>query len=217
MKGLLIKDFMLMKEQKNFFFMAVAIAVFMGAFYDNIAFMLGFTPFLLSTFSLSTISYDEFDNGNAFLFTLPVSRKGYAASKYCLALLLDGGACIFSTLIAVIFCIPKGNSSVFEIVMTAVIILPVLIMFQAVMIPLQLKFGSEKGRIVQIAALGLLGVIFVMAVKISKALKIDTAGIIDNLSKISMGIMAVCLFAAAAIILLISLKISVSIMKKKEF
>lgn len=87
-KGLFVKDFKLMKVQKNFFLVIVAVSVGMAAFYDDSTFMIGFLA--LSLFTLSTISYDEFDNGNAFLFTLPVSRTNYAVEKYCLALLLAG-------------------------------------------------------------------------------------------------------------------------------
>ena len=35
-------------------------------------------------FAITTISYDEFDNGLAFLMTLPVTRKQYVAEKYLL-------------------------------------------------------------------------------------------------------------------------------------
>ena len=31
---------------------------------------------------MSSISYDEFDNGNAFLFSLPITRKDYVLEKY---------------------------------------------------------------------------------------------------------------------------------------
>ena len=75
MKGLLIKDFKLMKMQKNFFLMMIAIVIAISFFQNEISFPLGFLPFVISLFSLSTISYDEFDNGNAFLFSLPISRK----------------------------------------------------------------------------------------------------------------------------------------------
>ena len=84
MKGLLIKDFKLMKMQKNFFLMMIAIVIAISFFQNEISFPLGFLPFVISLFSLSTISYDEFDNGNAFLFSLPISRKDYVKEKYLL-------------------------------------------------------------------------------------------------------------------------------------
>ncbi|MCI9487406.1 MAG: ABC-2 transporter permease [Lachnospiraceae bacterium] len=217
MKGLLIKDFKLMKGQKNFFFLVVLVSIGMPAFSGDATFMLGFLPFVLSMFTLSTISYDEFDNGNAFLFTLPVSRTGYAVEKYILALLLGGGAWVFATLLAVAFAVIKGTANISEILMAAVLILPVLIVIQALMIPFQLKFGSEKGRLALIGAFGLLAVIGVVAVKAAEMLGIDLWELIGNLPAMGMGVMITLLLLAAILVLLTSMKISCSIMKGKEF
>ena len=56
MKGLLIKDFKLMKMQKNFFLMMIAIVIAISFFQNEISFPLGFLPFVISLFSLSTTS-----------------------------------------------------------------------------------------------------------------------------------------------------------------
>ena len=159
MKGLLVKDFKLMKGQKNFYFIMIAVAVIMALFFDNPSFMIGFLSFVMSLFTLSTISYDEFDNGNAFLFTLPVSRTNYAVEKYCLALLLGGGAWVLSTILATVSAVIKETAAASDIAMTAVTIIPVLVVVQAVMIPFQLKFGGDKARIALIVAFGLLFVV----------------------------------------------------------
>lgn len=217
MKGLLIKDFKLMQGQKNFFFLLIAVAVATAAFSDDSSFMLGFLPFVLSLFTLSTISYDEFDNGNAFLFTLPISRTGYTVEKYCLSLLLGGSAWTFATLLSIIFSILKKTTAISEIIMIAVIILPVIILLQAVMIPFQLKFGGEKGRIALIGAFGLLSVISIVIVKVAEMLGVNITIIINNLSMINIGVIAAALLVIAIIFLLISIKISSSIMKRKEF
>lgn len=217
MKGLLIKDFKLMKGQKNFFFIMIAITVGMTAFSDNSSFMIGFLPFALSMVSLGTISYDEFDNGNAFLFTLPVSRTNYTVEKYCLSLLLSGGGWIFAMLLAMVSAMLNGTTPVSGIAMIAVMILPALVVMQAVMIPIQLKFGDEKRRIALIIAWGLLLVIGTLIIKTAQILGIDIAGIISHLSMVSMGVMITALIITAAVLLLVSVKISISIMKKKEF
>ncbi len=83
MKGLLIKDFKLMKMQKNFFIMIVVISFVVSLLTEDVTFMLGFISFITSLFTISTISYDEFDNGNAFLFTLPIDRKKICSRKVC--------------------------------------------------------------------------------------------------------------------------------------
>lgn len=217
MKGLLIKDFRLMKGQKNFFFVIVVISVGMAAFSEDLSFMMSFLPFVLSLFTLSTISYDEFDNGNAFLFTLPVSRAGYTIEKYCLALLLGGGAWVLSVLLAMGAVILRETASLSETVMMAVMMLPPLIVIQAVMIPFRLKFGGEKGRIALIGVFGLLSVIGIAAVKAARMFRIDIEDMLGILSAASMGTIVAALMVIAVILLLISVKISISIMKNKEF
>ncbi len=217
MKGLLIKDFRLMKGQKNFFFVIVVISVGMAAFSEDLSFMMSFLPFVLSLFTLSTISYDEFDNGNAFLFTLPVSRAGYTIEKYCLALLLGGGAWVLSVLLAMGDVILRETASLSETVMMAAMMLPPLIVIQAVMIPFQLKFGGEKGRIALIGVFGLLSVIGIAAVKAARMFGIDIEDMLGILSAASMGTIVAALMVIAVILLLISVKISISIMKNKEF
>ena len=79
MKGLLIKDFKLLKVQKNFFLLILCITIGMEIFTNSASssFIIGFLSFVATLFTLSSISYDEFDNGNAFLFSLPITRKSY--------------------------------------------------------------------------------------------------------------------------------------------
>ena len=49
--------------------------------------------------------------------------------------------------------------------MTALLVLPVIILLLSVMLPLHLKFGGEKGRIASIAAIWLLVILGVVVVK----------------------------------------------------
>ena len=88
MKGLFVKDLKLMMSQKNFLLLILAIVIGMMIFTDDVIFPLGFLSFTVSLFTVGTISYDDFDNGNAFLFTLPITRNHYVSEKYFLGLLL---------------------------------------------------------------------------------------------------------------------------------
>ena len=87
MKGLLIKDFKLLKGQKNFFMAITAISIIMIIVSPGTSFPIGLLGFVGALFSLSSISYDEFDNGNAFLFSLPITRKDYVLEKYIFGLI----------------------------------------------------------------------------------------------------------------------------------
>lgn len=218
MKGLLVKDFKLVKLQKNFFFMIIAVAVGVTIINDDATFMLSFLTFVMSMFTLSTISYDEFDNGNAFLFTLPVSRKSYVVEKYVFSFLLGGGSWVLAVLFAVVFSIIQGTVSVLEVVMAAVVIFMIMLMVQAAMIPFQLKFGGEKGRIAMVGAVGILFIIGFVAVKIAEGLGIDLLNVgIGSLSTVNMGMAVAIAIAVDAVVLLVSMKISISIMDRKEF
>ena len=87
MKGLLIKDFKLMKNQKQFFLMILFFCIFFVVINGNPAFMISYLMVMCSFFTLSTISYDDFDHGMGYLFTLPVTRKIYVTEKYVFGLL----------------------------------------------------------------------------------------------------------------------------------
>ena len=92
MKGLLIKDFKLMKNQKNFFFIMIFIAAAMLFAEFESTFVVSYFTMIASMFVLSTISYDEYDNGYAFLFSMPFSRTSYVKEKYIFSILMGGGA-----------------------------------------------------------------------------------------------------------------------------
>ena len=200
MKGLLIKDFKLMKMQRNFFFVIVMISVGQALFSDSLSVPIGFATFVFPLFTLSTISYDEFDNGNAFLFSLPITRAGYVVEKYCFALILALSAWTISTLLVVIAGTVRGGLDVMELVLTAVAILPVLFLILAVMLPVQLKFGGEKGRIALIIGIG-----------------VDLLAALNSLPDVSAGMLAGCAIGVTALILLGSALLSIRIVQHKEF
>lgn len=213
MKGLLVKDFKLMKVQRNFFFLLIAIFIAYAIVYDDVTFMIGFVTFGMSMFTLSTISYDEFDNGSAFLFTLPISRKSYAEEKYVFALLLSLGSWVITVLLAIV--LTKSPAS--ETLVPAVIIFIAVLVLQAVMIPLQIKFGGEKGRIALIAVVSLLALVCIGIGKLLEMLGVDIFTALDHLPSVSTGVLLIIAAAVVAVILLISMQISISIMNKKEF
>lgn len=218
MKGLLVKDFKLMMLQKNFLLLILAIVIGMMVFTDDVVFPLGFLSFIVSLFTVSTISYDDFDNGNAFLFTLPITRNNYVIEKYSLGLLFGCIAWILATVLGIIATVLKDTLPVADLVQSSLIILPIMIVVQAIMLPFQLKFGGDKGRIAMIGAFGALAVIALVIVKGAEAIfKVDLISLLDNLPTVSMGVLIAITIIIALLMLLVSMKISLSIMNKKEF
>lgn len=218
MTGLLVKDFKLMATQKNFFLVILLIVIGMISFTEDVSFPLGFLTFALSLFTLSTISYDEFDNGYAFLFTLPITRVGYVLEKYCLGFLLGFGSWLLATFLGLIATVVRDTTSLTEIWQIAAMILPVMIIIQSIMIPFQLKFGGEKGRIAIIGAVGLLVVAGVVIVKGAKLFfNVDLIAQLNTLPIVSMGMLFLIALVIAMLLFALSVRISISIMKKKQF
>ncbi len=216
MKGLLVKDFRLIKAQKKFFLTTIAMAVIISVSMDMAIFMLSYLTLVMAFFTLSTIGSDEFDNGYAFLFTLPISRREYITEKYVLGILLGSGAWLFSTLLTVVICLVKNGIVFPEIRISALVTLPIMLVAQALCIPFQLRFGGERGKIAIITTMCLLFAGGYAASKIAAWLGFDLGMIFDELFTLHSGIAFAVAFFTAVALLLISARVSLSIMEKKE-
>lgn len=217
MKGLLIKDFKLMLMQKNFFIIIIVVACLISISSQDPTFMIGFITLILSLFTVSTISYDEFDNGYPFLLTLPFSRKTYVLEKYVYGLILGTGAWIVSVMICSLMLIVQGKPVTSDMLIGAFVILPMFLVIESLMIPVNLRFGGEKGRYALIACVGVLVVIGFVVMKIVEIFHIDVLPLILAIDALGPVMFMVILLMIGFLIMLVSLKVSLSIMNKKEF
>lgn len=151
MKGLLLMDFKFLKRQRKFL-LIVGLLVFVFLFNkDMSSFGVSYATMLFGIFAINSIYYDEANNGNAFLFTLPFSRKEYVFSKYLIGMIMGGGAWLLSSLIGIGY-LSMANTGIniaewFAINAVSLILLLVMLSF---MFPIQFKFGMEKSRLVMI-------------------------------------------------------------------
>lgn len=223
MKGLFVKDFRLLMGQKNFFAAVFGVSVVLlmtgtGGIASAASYVLCYIGFVSSFFVLSTIGYDEFDNGNAFLFTLPFKRRTYAVEKYIFGLVIGIASMIIMLVVEAVYFQIKGVSADWILLLvTFGSGAACLAGFLALMIPFQLKFGSEKGRIALIAVMM---AIFAFVYVSAKALDADFMNIrhllrgIQNLGTAGIIVMIFLIVLAA---LVLSASISIAILKKKEF
>lgn len=217
MKGLLIKDFKLMLMQKNFFIIIIVVACLISISSQDPTFIIGFITLILSLFTVSTISYDEFDNGYPFLLTLPFSRKTYVLEKYVYGLILGTGAWIVSVMICSLMLIVQGKPVTSDMLIGAFVILPMFLVIESLMIPVHLRFGGEKGRYALIACVGVLVVIGFVVMKIVEIFHIDVLPLILAIDALGPVMFMMILLMIGFLIMLVSLKVSLSIMNKKEF
>lgn len=217
MKGLLIKDFKLLKGQKNFFMAIMAISIIMIITSPGTSFPIGFLGFVGSLFSLSSISYDEFDNGNAFLFSLPITRKDYVLEKYIFGLISGMTSLLLGTVISLVAIGITKTGSFNEIFITAGSLFPTILLILSIMLPFILKFGGEKGRIAIIGVMGFIFVIGLLLIKATEFKKIDLYALLKKLPQFEPQMYVLLFLLLSVIVLTISYLISLAIMKKKEF
>ena len=218
MRGLLIKDFKLLKNQKQFFLVICVIGILFLMSSTDPSFVITYMTLMFSMFTLSTISYDEYDNGAAYLFTLPISRQSYTTEKYVFGILT-------TTLAWIVFTAATLGATYYRKIeidigmwlVLAVTYLAMVVILLAITIPIQFKFGAERSRIALVAVVGCVILFAYAGAKIFRALDIDLSPMIDRMAEMTPGVFLAFLCAACVVSTGISYSISLRIVKKKQF
>lgn len=216
MRALFEKDFRLIMIRKSSLLIYLIIGVvftwsFSGSFSGAYITMLG------TILALSTISYDDADNCMEFIFTLPCTRRQYVIEKY----LFIYGFSFVAGLIGLVIIIaasflkgvPINESMILEIAASEI---PILIITGGLMMPLQLKFGAEKSRVVLLILFGIGCVIVFAASKMTnaKSLLIGISDTLNSVNPVSLVVISGIILIAFA---LVSALISVKIVENKEY
>ena len=85
-----------------------------------------------------------------YLMTLPIKRKTYVTEKYLFAMALAGAGSLLILILELLYHVIRHRAMtevvMWEILSSTCFMIPVVILFLALALPLNLKFGSEKGR-----------------------------------------------------------------------
>ena len=209
MKGELVKDIRIIKNQLSYFGIMVLIAFLLSLNEGMTVFALSYTSFMGMVFGVTTLNYDEYNNGLSYLMTLPVERKQYVMAKYIFSLISSlmfaGAVAIFCILYRYIMGKPLG-----ELLSAAVSILPLALILISVLLPIYIKFGATKARLVTGIAVGVSGGTYMGLMPL-----IFIGG--DMVGPFNESLLYIVITAASVMALIISYRISVRIMEKKEF
>lgn len=221
MKGLFVKDIRLVLHNARFMIILLLVMmVFILQQNGNYAFLIGYSSMIFALLVLNTIAYDEHNKGMTFLMTLPVKRGTYVVEKYILMLggSLFGAA--FSMAVGMLFYRGAAMQIFVESIATVVIFL----FFQMLMLPLSLKFTGEKSRMV---LLGIFAVAIVVITSIKDILVPFLARegelqdrivhIVTEFLSLDKWVMGMLVCLALLGCLAVSFRVSVGIMRKKEF
>ena len=216
MRGLIEKDLRLTLVRKQTIAIFLVMALVMGMSMNG-SFLVSYLTMLALILGTGSITYDEYDNGFSFLMTLPFDRKTYVREKYLFSLIVSVAAWCFGIIVfAIIDVVRNGGASLSDIpMMTAVI--PSMYIATAIIVPLQLKFGAEKSRLVLFVIFGLIAVLVVGSSSFLEDSANPLFKIANALHDIPGFVTILILIAVCAIVSVISYLFSVQIMEKKEF
>ena len=84
MKGLIIKDLCVIKNQMKTLLLVLAFFVIFSIINEDATFILFLVPFYMIMILITTFNYDEFNKWDSYCNSLPLSRKEIVKSKYIL-------------------------------------------------------------------------------------------------------------------------------------
>ena len=211
MKGLLLKDFCILKQQMK---LMVVVVIFYAiwAVAAKMPTLMGTMVILLSIMMpISSMSYDEAGQWYRYAFSLPIPRRTLVLSKYVLGFLVSLGGLVVSAIGNIIILALTNGENALESWLTIIGFLELGVIFLSIIIPILFKYGVEKGRlfIVVIAVIPSL-----LVALLGRTLK--TSGTLMPSAELLQAILySSPLFTLA--IFLISFRISVGICRKKEY
>ncbi len=209
MTALILKDIATLKKTL-LLTITICIALSVYGIYENAIFMIplicAMIPLILTAI---TFGYDTKSKFEQFAFSMPIKKSSFVLSKLFFAFVfgLVGSVCLF-----VLFVV-KNEMSIDNIVFISLITLVTSVLMSAIQLPFILKYGAEKGRLIMVITYF---AIFALSTFLKE--KSDLlANMVELFSKYSMVMIFIGIVLVGLVIIGIAIKISISIMDKKEY
>lgn len=216
MKGLFVKDFKLLTSGGNYFivvFVLTAFGAFCMAADGEYPGDVGFESVLIAAAAVEAKVYDFYDNGMAYLLTLPISRRRYVRESYLFAILEAVVLMlVFSFMsIAVMALMGSDAQSYLTFLCDVRKSFGIILLLIAVLIPFYILFGVKKSNYIAAVIVLLIagGVMFVLLMALD-------AGVVLAVM-LQQGLKILAKFPVALLVLAGSYVLSVIAMERKDF
>lgn len=224
MKGLILKDLFVLRKIAVLYLVIEGVLLASSLFNPAMQ-MFAILYFLILAMMLpiTALAYDERAGWEKYALTMPVTRKKLVASKYLLGLILLGTSLVLMILFIIFAYEFLATYSVNYIEMTFRLVLAVVVgcLFLSVLMPIMLKLGTEKGRIVMMLMIFIpVGAVLILSkTGVLDSFALDSNDAFAKIELILNNIPLLLLLAAAVCLLMlgISLWISFMIVKHKEY
>lgn len=152
MMGMVYKDFLVQRKQLGYyiaFFIMYTVLAVMEIM--PTAIMYTMTVLIGMLVPISTFAYDDLARWNKYAVATPAGRRGVVAGKYVFTLLSVLLAAAFSAVLVVaVLTLKPELGAVDEMLIGLLICTLIPILIDAVILPVFIKFGSEKSRLISI-------------------------------------------------------------------
>mgnify|MGYP000650278979 FL=1 len=174
MRGLWVKDLLLLQKQLKTFLIFMVIAAFNAYTIKSVPVVFIMMAFFFVTTTSSTIFYDQENHGFLYLFTLPTRKKDYVIQK--LRLVLVSSLVAVGLSFVLIFLMMQFDlelqTSGQDLLYSALYSFFYGCFYGAIITPLYLRYGTEKARVFIFAIMGILAMVIILLQK---------TGVLDNL------------------------------------
>lgn len=203
MRGLLLKDFYGTKQMLKLFLGILVVAFALSFFMDVGMYLLMYTAIFGLMIPLQSMSEDEKSNWNKYAIALPFSRRAIVFSKYAISFICIGCSCL-GLFIGMYLSPSLGESMTVDMILGS---LAVSVIYILLMIPLILKYGTGKTRML---------IMFAFYVPLIIVYLVGEMGLsVDYIDLLETYIYMVPILIV--ILFIISLMVSVRICATKEF
>ena len=158
MIGLIYKDLMVMRKTLALYMVIFVVYGYMGIAYDQGGLLIAMVLVMSSILPVSSIAYDERCKWDKIANTAPLSRKEIVMAKYLFAILLT----VFSVAVCFVIYLFDSRMPMTEKLIMCYMLTMGGMLYQALLLPVNIKFGAEKGRNIMMAIM-FVPVLLVMA------------------------------------------------------
>ena len=164
MTGLVKKDLYLsLSMLKSYVLVAVVFALLTLTGIYDISFFVTYLSVMCIMIPVNLFAYDEQARWDKYAAALPSGRAGVVKARYLFTILICLGSLLFALLLQLIVALFTGarGQARTDLLLSGLLPTAYGCFMNAVLLPLLFKFGSQKGRIYLLLALGVgVGVIF---------------------------------------------------------
>ena len=166
MIGLIYKDLMVMRKTLALYMVIFAVYGYMGIVYNQGGLLFAMVLVLSAMLPVSSIAYDERCKWDKIANTAPLSRKEIVMAKYLFAILLT----VFSVAVCFVIYLFDSRMPMTEKLIMCYMLTMGGMLYQALLLPVNIKFGAEKGRNIMLA---------IMFVPVLLVVAVSNTGLVD--------------------------------------